>query len=138
MLFRSGQTVELMIQPSIDTLDDIKKQLQDKVGDWVYNAGNLWDTADPDSTPYANDDETNKKTASELGIKPGTTLMLEPKGMKVSIELPDGTSHTVTIDAADAAGSISEKIAQASEQLSKIMIVSEGKLEIDTKQVFES
>ena len=135
---KDGETVEIMIQPSIDTLDDIKKQLQDKVGKWVYNAGNLWDTADPDSTPYANDDETNKKTASELGIKPGTTLMLAPKGLKVSIELPDGTSHTVTIDAADAAGSISEKIAQASEQLSKIMIVSEGKLEIDTKQVFES
>ena len=134
------QTVEIMITPSIDTLDDIKKQLEDLIGVWVHSAGNLWKEDDPNCTPFGNDDATNKKTAAELGILPGSTLLIEPKAMKVSIELPDGTKHTVAIDATDESSSITAKIKEANELLAQIMLVSDGgnKLEINTKQIFES
>lgn len=77
---------------------------------------------------------------AELGILPGSTLLIEPKAMKVSIELPDGTKHTVAIDATDKSDSIASKIKEANELLSQIMLVSDGgnKLEINTKQIFES
>ena len=121
---KDGKEHKIMVAPS-DKLGDIKKQLQDMTGIPV-DAQILC----KDGKELTNDN----KTASDLGIKAGTTLTLDPKSMTISIKMPDGTTHKFEIDATDKAADIKKKVAATA--IADFLVVGTGKVEINTQKVF--
>jgi len=121
---KDGKEHKIMVAPS-DKLGDIKKQLQDMTGIPV------------DAQILCKDGKEltdDNKTASDLGIKAGTTLTLDPKSMTISIKMPDGTTHKFEIDATDKAADIKKKVAATA--IADFLVVGTGKVEINTQKVF--
>jgi ubiquitin C len=96
-----GKQIKVMVDP-IDKLGDIKKQLENESG-----------LAPENQKLFMNGDELmdDNKTADDYGIKADSVLDLEPKSIKITVEMPDGKAHTVEVNASDTADTIKEKIA---------------------------
>ena len=122
---KDGKVHEIMVAPT-DTVGDIKKQLEDKTGV-------------PADQQILTDDggkelDKDGATAADVGIKAGSTLPLDSKRMKISIEMPDGSKHTIEIDAFDQSKDIKAKISKTG--LSALTVSGSGVLEVDTSKVF--
>mmetsp|Transcript_17796 Transcript_17796/g.33786 ORF Transcript_17796/g.33786 Transcript_17796/m.33786 type:complete len:2165 (-) Transcript_17796:45-6539(-) len=95
-----GQKHKVMIDPT-ETLGDIKKHLEAEVGLPADN-NRLY----MDGKELADDG----KTANDYGIKAGSQLDCEPKQIKVSVRLPDGSVITIFVKPSDKAADIKGQI----------------------------
>jgi len=95
-----GKWLKVMVDPS-NCLLDVKKQLEPDSGVAANNQ-----SLSMHGTVLAND----KKTASDYGIKGGSVLELSPKSMKVTVEMPDGTTHDVDVSPTDTGSAMKKKI----------------------------
>ena len=108
-----GRQIRVLVDPT-EKLWNIKVQLEDESGlaadnQKLFLAG----------TELADDD----KTAADYGIEAGTELDLEPKSIKVSVEMPDGKSHTVGLKPSDTCANIKAKIAKATGMAAPCQVV---------------
>ncbi|CAB9516895.1 Polyubiquitin (Fragment) [Seminavis robusta] len=97
-----GKSIKVMIDPT-DKLSDIKVQLEDETGVAAKNqrlSMNGQELTDPN------------KTAKDYGIKKGSVLDLEPKVIKVMVEMPDGKKQEVELSSSDTDAEIKAKIAK--------------------------
>ena len=96
-----GRQIKAMIDPS-DKLGDIKKQLE---GDSGVSADN--------QKLFFNGEELtdDDRKVADYGIQAGSELDLEPKSIKVTVEMPNGKAHTIEIKPSDTADNIKAKIA---------------------------
>jgi len=99
-----GQQIRVMVDPT-DKIGAIKNQLANESG-LPANNQNLY----KNGKLLADD----SNTAATYGIKAGSELELEPRSVKVNVELPDGSSHTVSVPLSDDSSKIKAKIEQAS------------------------
>jgi ubiquitin C len=111
-----GKKIKVMVDPT-NTMSDIKKQLEDEAGVPAKN-----------QRLSMNGEELSddNKTAADYGIKPGSELDLEPKSIKITVETPDGKTHTVQVSPSDTSDNIKAKIAEvtgmaAPQQLLKVL-----------------
>eukprot|EP00934_Nitzschia_sp_Nitz4_P000475 Nitzschia sp. Nitz4//scaffold71_size96697//4727//10756//NITZ4_004685-RA/size96697-processed-gene-0.125-mRNA-1//-1//CDS//3329557217//475//frame0 len=95
-----GTTTDLMVDPTED-LASVKKQLEPETG------------ISPDNQRLFMDDKElvgDDKSAEDHGITPGAVLDLEPKSIKVSVDMPDGQSVEVDVAPSDDIDAIKKKI----------------------------
>jgi hypothetical protein len=98
-----GRKIQVDVEPAT-TLADLKKQLQDEAG---ITAANI--ALSMDGNPLDDDG----KSLDEYGIQAGSELDLEPRSIAVTVELPDGTKHPVTIRPNDTTGNLKQAIEDA-------------------------
>ena len=96
-----GNTVKVMVDPT-DSMGDIKKQLEAETGVPADNQRLFMN---------GNELDDDRKTAGDYGIKSGSVLDLEPKTMKVNIEMPDGSTQDVEIKPSYTSDDIKKAIA---------------------------
>lgn len=121
---KDGKVHEIMVAPT-DTVKDIKKMLEDKTGvpaDQQILTDGSGKVLDNDGA-----------TANDVGIQAGSTLTLDAKAMKVTIELPNGTKHVIEIDALDQSKQIEAKLSKTG---CSALSLSKGTLQVDTSKVF--
>jgi hypothetical protein len=89
--------IQLMVDVSNDTLDDIKRQLEPKTR---IQANNQRLFRKHTGTELIVDDEDECCCLQEYGIQEGSELCVEPKVIHVLVEMPSGKIHqlTVTLD----------------------------------------
>ena len=102
-----GEQISAMIDPS-KNLSAIKKQISKDCG---LPASNQRLFLNLHKLQKELTDDT--KSCTDLGIKEGSELDLEPKTIKINAELPDGTSHEVEISPHDKADQVKAKIQEA-------------------------
>lgn len=117
---RDGKGIKVWVDPT-DTLGAIKKSLEDESGIPMGNQSLFMDGKELDD---------DSKTAAAYGIGKGSELDLEPKSIRVSVEMPDGTKHDVPIKLSDTSNDIKQKIAEKTG-----MPPPEQVLKIDGKQM---
>ena len=95
-----GQKHRVMIDPT-DKMGDIKKQLESDIGLPANN-----------QRLYMNGEELadDNKTAKDYGIKAGSELNSEPKQIRVSVRLPDGSVISLFVKPSDKAADIKKKV----------------------------
>jgi hypothetical protein len=96
-----GKKIKVMVDPT-NKISDIKKQLEDESGLPAKN-----------QRLFMNGEELREdnKTAADYGIKAGSELDLEPKSMEITVQTPDGKTHTVQVTPSDTSDTIKTKIA---------------------------
>jgi Ubiquitin family len=122
---KDGKVHDIMVAPT-DTVKDIKKLLEAKTG---VPAGQqvLIDSSGKEL-------DNDNATADDVGIKAGSVLTLQAKAMKITIELPDGTTHLIEIDALDQSKQIEAKLSKTGCQA--LSLSKDGVLQVDTPKVF--
>lgn len=122
---KDGKAHEIMVAPT-DTVEDIKKQLEDKTG-VPADQQILTDSSGKEL-------DNDGATAADVGIKAGTTLSLDAKKVKIIFELPDGTKHKLEIDALDQSKDIQAKVTKTG--LKALTLSSKGILQVGLPNVF--
>jgi len=83
-----GTQLKVMVEPTIETIADIKKRLEQDSGLPFDNQELFWN-----GEPLSDD----SKTAQDYGIQANAELHLEPKSIVVSVKMPGGSVHTVPL-----------------------------------------
>ena len=95
-----GKQIKFMVDPS-EKLRNIKVQLEQESGLSANNQKLFM---------HGEELADDNKTAADCGIKKGSNLDLEPKSIKVTVEMPDGKSVSVDVKPSDTSDSIKAKI----------------------------
>ena len=95
-----GEKHRVMIDPT-DTMGNIKEQLSGEIGLPANNQRLYMDGRE------LTDDN---KTAQDYGVRAGSTLNSEPKQIRISVRLPDGSVISLFVKPADKAGDIKSMI----------------------------
>ena len=103
-----GQRVEVSVDP-MSYLSDLKRQVEPETGVPAINQKLFMDNKE------LNDDNVKAK---DYGIVAGSLLYMEPKSMKINVELPDNTVISVDVSPSETIASVKEKIADGSDMAS--------------------
>ena len=95
-----GQKIGVMIDPS-DPISEIKKQVQDEA----------CVPADNQRLFMGGEELNDEKSPEEYGIKEGAELDMEPKSIKVKVEMRDGSAQIIDLTPSDTSDEIKRKIA---------------------------
>ena len=96
-----GDQIELEVDPT-EPMSGLKKQLEDKSGLPASNQRLFFQGQDLD----------DKKCPADYNMKPGSELDLEPKSIKITLDMPDGSTKEVEIAPSDTLDNIKAKIAE--------------------------
>jgi hypothetical protein len=98
-----GEQIQVLIDPT-ESLAVLKAQVEKDSGVPAANQRICIEGVE-----LADDD----KAVSDYGIKAGSVLDMEPKSVKVTIKLPDGTAHTIRVEMSDICDTLKAKIEKA-------------------------
>ena len=115
-----GKQIKIHVDPT-DSLRDIKKQLEDE-------SGIPWDNQELFKDDIVLDDDS--KTAGDHGIDDGDELYLEPKTMKVTVTMPDGTKAVIGVNPSDTTIDIKKKIEAETGMTVPRQVIKKGGLEL--------
>ncbi|CAB9505189.1 Polyubiquitin (Fragment) [Seminavis robusta] len=95
-----GKTIKLMVDPAT-YLSDIKRKVEPESGVPAQNQRLFLDKKELDN---------DNQRADDAGIKANTVLYMEPKSIKLNVEMPDGSKVEVEVSPSDTTDDLKQKI----------------------------
>lgn len=115
-----GKKIEVMADPTA-TVIDFKKQLENESGLAPSNQ-----QLSLNGNTLGND----RNTLGDYGVEPGSELDLEPKSMKIQVELPNSRVIEVEVSPSETIESVKDKIADSTGMLSKRQVMKHNGKEV--------